>query len=165
MSPLVRTVICMLAAASLATSTGVLACGEGMVNAGKGLPFQSYLAPHQADILILADGPRADNETFYRGLEQAGHNLTVVENSEAMKKALAERRFDIVIGPLEAAEELASNPVEATRDDALPAVLPVVARSERNQPRVRDRFALFVLDGASLGQFLDAINRALAGSS
>ena len=134
-------------------------CGEGMFNAGKGLPFQSYLAPHQARILILADTLRGD-AAFRRGIEQAGHSVVVVDDMEALRRALREARYDIVIGSVDAAERLA----EADDLQAVPTMLPVVARAERNSPRVRDRFALFVLDGASLGQLLDTINRALARS-
>jgi hypothetical protein len=45
---------------------------------------------------------------------------------------------------------------------ARPRLLPVVARSLRNQPELRSRFELFLLDGASLGQYLKVINQALS---
>jgi len=45
-----------------------------------------------------------------------------------------------------------------------PRLLPVVARSDRNTPQLRNRFDLFLIDGASLGQYLKVINNAVARS-
>ena len=42
-------------------------------------------------------------------------------------------------------------------------LLPVVARSQRNAPMLRSRFALFLLDGASLGQHLKSIDQLVKG--
>ena len=36
-----------------------------------------------------------------------------------------------------------------------------VARKERNAPELRSRFPLFLVDGASLGQYLKVINQAV----
>jgi len=41
-------------------------------------------------------------------------------------------------------------------------VLPVVARNRRNAPEVSSRFRLFLVDGASLGQYLKGINQLLS---
>jgi hypothetical protein len=38
----------------------------------------------------------------------------------------------------------------------------VVARNRRNAPEVGNRFKLFLLDGASLGQYLKGINQLLS---
>lgn len=136
-----------------------MACGEGMFNSGKGLPFQSYLAPHSANILILAEAPRSDEDTFYQGLERAGHQLVVVNDEQSMQRELQARRFDIVISSLKAADAVAA---QSSEDGWAPRLLPVVARSQRNSSELRSRFDLFVLDGASLGQYLSVINRALS---
>ena len=42
-----------------------------------------------------------------------------------------------------------------------PAVLPVVDRQMRKDPGLKARFANFVLEGASLGQYLKMIGKAL----
>lgn len=53
-------------------------------------------------------------------------------------------------------------PTQVAAGETPPSILPVVARSARNSPQLRDRFDLFVLDGASLGQYLRAINKTVA---
>ena len=144
----------------LGVSVGpAMACGEGMFTSGKGLPFQSYLAPNPASILILAEAPRSDEDRFYQGLERAGHELVVVNDEQSMQRELRARRFDIVISSLKAADTVAVQPSE---EGWAPRLLPVVARSQRNSSELRSRFDLFVLDGASLGQYLSVINRALS---
>jgi hypothetical protein len=40
-------------------------------------------------------------------------------------------------------------------------LLPIVARADRDSPQVRAHFATVLVDGASLGQYLRGIHRAL----
>lgn len=155
-TPVLGSLLSLLLSVFAAPAT---ACGEGMFNSGKGLPFQSYLAPHSASILILAETPRSDEDRFYQGLERAGHALVVVSDEQSMQRELRARRFDIVISSLKTADQVA---LPAAEDGWTPRLLPVVARSERNSSELRSRFDLFVLDGASLGQYLSVINRALS---
>ena len=76
-----------------------------------------------------------------------------------MEAALSSRRFDVVIAAYESADVVAST--VARRPGSLTKLLPVVARSARKSDAVRERFDEFVVDGASLGQFLTVINRLL----
>jgi hypothetical protein len=137
-----------------------MACGEGMFNSGKGLPFQSYLAPRPADVLVLAESEAAFGNALYTGLENAGHRIVVVTSTEALQREMRQHRFDIVISSLRDVDQVLAGSDEL---ESIPKLLPVVARNERNTPAVRGRFDLFVLDGASLGQHLSVINRALSG--
>jgi hypothetical protein len=41
----------------------------------------------------------------------------------------------------------------------------VIARSQRNSPELKQRFGNFLLDGASLGQYLKSINNVLLAST
>lgn len=139
-----------------------IACGEGMFNAGKGLPYQAYLAPRPAAVLVYADGSGADarREELYAGLQKAGHSITVVRDAQALREAMRERRYDVVISAFDRIGTVVD--VESAQ---APALLPVVARAVRNSPEVRNRFDLFLVDGASLGQYLRAINRLVDGRS
>ena len=66
-----------------------------------------------------------------------------------------DRHFDVVISAFDQIDVVA-----ASAGAAQPRVLPVVERSQRNAPEVRSRFNnLFLLDGASLGQYLKLINQ------
>jgi hypothetical protein len=133
-----------------------LACGELRFNAGKGLQFQNYLAPRPAEVLILSSD---DSAAFPAGLERAGHRVTVVPDQNALQAALTRQRFDIVIASYESADAVTAS-VES-RAGPLTQLLPIVTRSARNSADVRGRFAQFVVEGASLGQYLTTINRLL----
>jgi hypothetical protein len=137
-----------------------MACGEMKFNAGKGLPFQTYLSPRPADVLILSDSTTTRKEVAYSGMEKAGHRLTFVGSVEEMATALEHGRYDIVIVALESADEVQAR--IASQPGTVPRVVPVVSRSARNSTQVRGRFEQFLLDGASVGQSLTVIERTLA---
>jgi len=134
------------------------ACSEGMFNTGKGLAFQGYLAPRPAQVLVYATAPAQESDRLYAGLEKAGHTVTVVHDEAALAAALGQKRYDVVITALDDAEQITAS---AGAGDSAPRLLPVVARSARNEPQVRDRFEVFLVDGASLGQYLGGINKVL----
>ena len=148
----------LLGALTLA-SPAALACGDGMFNTGKGLAYQSYLAPRPAAVLVYADpgesASDAKREALYAGLKKAGHTITVVRDADAMRRAIGESRYDVVISSLDGIDAIAA--VEGVQS----RLLPVVARSARNSPEVKNRFDLFLIDGASLGQYLRAINQSI----
>ena len=149
----------MLLAALILAPFAAQACGEGMFNTGKGLPYQAYLAPRPAAVLVYAtpDASGAEQDALHAGLQKAGHTVTVVRDADALKRAIGEHHYDVVISAFDVVDAI------PTQAGATPAtVLPVVARNQRNSPQLRDRFDLFVLDGASLGQYLKAINSAVA---
>ncbi|MFS8063087.1 MAG: hypothetical protein ACMG5Z_00720 [Luteimonas sp.] len=135
-----------------------LACGEGQFNMGQGLRYQGYLAPHPATVLVYDDGASA-HKALYAGLQKAGHKVTIVDSAAAMSQALQADRYDVVIADFDDAAALQSRVSGAS---AKPDVLPVVARNRRNAPEVNSRFKLFLLDGASLGQYLKGINQLLS---
>lgn len=145
-----------LVAALIAGPQAALACGEMMVNAGRGLALQGYLAPRPANVLILYTDASHDRE--YAGLEQAGHHLTLVADAEQLAQELAQNSYDIVIAAFDMVDTV-------TQEGAVGGsvqVLPIVARSMRRSAEVRARFDQFLVDGSGVRQFLAVINRALA---
>lgn len=158
-----RTATLLLIGAALGASPVAHACGEGIFHMGDGLAYQGYLAPRPAIVLVYQDRagmPPAERVAVYRGLVQAGHRVTVATGPEALARALQERRYDVVIADLDAERAVVAATSAAGAETKL---LPVVARSERNAPAVRERQAGFVLDGASLGQYLRHINHLMKG--
>ena len=135
-----------------------LACGEGQFNMGQGLRYQGYLAPHPATVLVYDDGASA-RPGLYAGLKKAGHKVTVVGTADAMSQALQAGHYDVVIADFDDAAALQSR---TSGTSAKPGLLPVVPRNRRNAPEVSSRFKLFLLDGASLGQYLKGINQLLS---
>jgi hypothetical protein len=157
--PMARRLLCV---AMILGPAAAMACGEMMFNAGKGLPFQTYLSPRPADVLILSDQSAAGREIAYGGFEQAGHRLTFVHDLDELTAAMQVGRYDIVIVALESVD--AVQPHVASHNGSTPRMLPVVARSARNSPQVKGRFDQVLLDGASVGQSLAVIERVLARS-
>lgn len=146
----------LLFAGLIAGSQGALACGEMMVNAGKGLAFQAWLAREPADVLVLYTD--ASDERAYAGLEQAGHHLTLVTDADQLAEALEQNSYDIVISSYDMVDTVA--PLAASRQ--LTRLLPIVERSMRRSSAVRDRFDQFLVEGAGVGQYLSVINRILS---
>jgi hypothetical protein len=149
----------VLAAALVMVAPSVaFACGELKFNVGRGLPFQGYLTPRPADVLILSSTSEAEVGDVSAGLKKAGHRVTVVADVAAMQDALQAQRYDVVIAALDSADTVTSN---IARSAGAARVLPVVSRAARNSAALRERFEQFVLDGASLGQYLTTINKLL----
>lgn len=147
-------------AAALGAVSPALACGEGIFHMGDGLRYQGYLAPRSATVLIYdsARAPSADRIAVYRGLAQAGHRLTVAHSADEMSQAMQKRSYDVVIAGFDTIGSVTAATSSAAR---APKMLPVVDRSQRNAPGLRSRFASFLVDGASLGQYLKSINRLM----
>lgn len=150
--------VAVLAAATLA-SASALACGEMMFSAGMGLPFQSYLAPRPASVLIVTAGADAHQTAVYGGLERAGHRVTFVADDAAMAQALQQGSYDVVIAAYDSMDAVTAR-VDTSASRA-PRLLPVIGRNLRKSPEVTERFAQFLLDGASLGRYLATINHVL----
>lgn len=143
---------------TLLVATPAFACGEGVFNMGDGLRYQGYLAPRPATVLVYeVDGMPSDERVrVYRGLAQAGHRLSLARTPQELATALERHRFDIVIA---SADALDSVPSTASRGSSQPQLLPIVARANRTAVRQAD----YVIDGASLGQYLKLINRMMKG--
>ncbi len=161
----------LLASAALAGALALslfpapaFACGEAMLNSGKGLPYQSYLAPRPAVVLIYATpdptASASQREALFSGLKKAGHTVTMVGDAAALTSALRERHYDVVISALDAAESVTAAAQETQQGKT--ALVPVMARSEANSLQVRGKYSAVLVDGASLGQYLKIINTVLA---
>lgn len=143
----------------------VRACGEAAFNAAKGLPYQGYLAERPATVLIYsqpgASGNETDRQALYAGLTRAGHKLTVVGDGDGLANALREHHYDVVIAPSDAVDAVTAATADAGGSANSPRLLPVFAPHDRNSTQLRERFGAFLLDGASLRQYLKMIGKAL----
>jgi hypothetical protein len=150
---------------ALLASGAALACGEGQFNMGQGLRYQGYMAPRPATVLVYpaAGESAAHREALAKGLRDSGHKVTMVANAEEMDSALRAQHFDVLIADYENIDAAATGAQAAA--NGAPAVLPVVERSMRKDPDLKARFANFVLEGASLGQYLKSIDNSLPVAS
>ncbi len=150
-------------------STPALGCGEGAFNAGKGLAYQGYLAPRPATVLVYANPDPtvsdADRDALYAGLTKAGHKLTVAKDPAALASALRERHYDVVITAFDAVDTVQAATADAGNAAGKTALLPVVARSNRDSPQLRGHYDAFLVDGANLGQYLKMISKALPANA
>ena len=155
MKPTITLIALASAALAAFASPPAGACGEGQFNMGQGLGYQAYLAPIPATVLVLApDSDQVARRQLYQGLERAGHRVTLVGDEAALRQALAGGRYDVVIAGFDRVETLDARG-SALRPTGL---IPVVSRAARRDPRLRADFAAFLLENASLGQYLRAIN-------
>jgi hypothetical protein len=165
-----NTLGCIALSMSLAfASAPAMACGEGAFNAGKGLAYQGYLAPRPATVLVYANPDptvnHADRDALYAGLTKAGHKLTVVKDAGELASALRERHYDVVITAFDAVDTVQAATADVGNAAGKTALLPVVARSDRDSPQLRGHFDAFLVDGASLGQYLKMISKALPANA
>jgi CheY-like chemotaxis protein len=155
MKPTITMIALASAALAALTVPPARACGEGQFNMGQGLGYQAYLAPIPAAVLVLApDADQVARRQLYQGLERAGHRVTLVGDEAALRQALAGGHYDVVIAGFDRVEAL-DGQASALHPSGL---IPVVSRAARRDPRLRADFAAFLLENASLGQYLRAIN-------
>jgi len=154
---LARTLVALALATTFAAP--VLACGEATFNTGKGLEYQGYLAPRPATVLVYGTPDptvsEKDREQLLAGLRGAGHTVRVVADADAYMQALREGKVDLVIADADAVDAL----VSASGSPTAPRLLPVVPKGTRT---AGGTFELFLKSGARLGQYLRAIDRAVA---
>ena len=132
------------------------ACGEGQFNLGQGMQYQGYLAPRPATVLVYDQNPE-QHRSIYAGLNRAGHRLTVARSADDLAQTLRDKQFDVIIGNL--------GNLDAIATAGVAHLLPVIQRQQRNDPGIRNRFRVFLLDGASLGQYLKGIDQLVRGGA
>ena len=151
----------LAAALGAAAASPALACGESMFNTGKGLEFQAYLAPRPATVLIYGTPdptvPQDQRDKLLSGLREAGHKVVLVADADAYAQALRAGKVDLVIADAGAVDALAT----ANGTAEAPRLLPVVPKGNR---AAGGTFELFLKTGARLGQYLRAIDRAVAST-
>jgi hypothetical protein len=123
---------------------------------GQGLRYQGYLAPQRARLLVYDDGA-SDRRALYAGLQKAGHAVTVVRDPADLSRALRRGTYDVVITDRDDATMLQSIDGAPQR----PRLLAVVARN-RGDATPAHRFGVVVVDGTSVGRYLQLINQVLA---
>lgn len=157
----------LVAGLTMAMAPAASACGEGQFNMGQGLKYQTYLTPRPATVLVYAtdsaDPSPARRQALISGLRASGHTVTEVHDDAALAQALKGKRFDVLIAAYANIDKVAADASAA--GSTVPTLLPVVERRMRNAPSLSERFSHFVLEGASLGQYLKTINSALPASA
>ena len=122
--------LCLTAAAVLLATQVADACGDKFLLVGRGIKFQrGYAAVHRASILLYA-GPSASGRQsviqdakFQAALTSAGHQITVVQNADAVKSALKTGTYDVVLAEITQAAALGTETdLAASKSIVLPVV-------------------------------------------
>ena len=140
-------------------SVGAQACGDVLFRVGHGMRYASYVAPRPAAVVIYARGGGATtgNEIALRkGLEKAGHKVTMKSAGESLAPDAGAHPYDVVIADLAAIRPLAESVDSAAPK---PTFVPVVGSGAEGD--LRDRYQWWVREGASLGKFLQAIDKVM----
>ena len=74
------------------------ACGENKFRAGHGLKYQAYKATVPGTVLVMTSSKRS---LASRALKKAGHHVVVVNSENAMRQALVQDHYNVVIVPYE----------------------------------------------------------------
>ncbi|MBS0557335.1 MAG: hypothetical protein JSR27_07975 [Proteobacteria bacterium] len=150
----------LMLAVTLAASNA-MACGEVVNSMGGALHYHAFVTRHPAQILLYdgtaaREAPKSDMRQFDEELAKAGHHVKMVDSPDALAKALASKKYDVVIsyaGDLSAIKsQLASISHE-------PALIPVFQRSDMDA--ARKQYPLAMNDDANLNQFLKTIEQTM----
>ena len=91
----------ILVVALCLTATEAEACGELMLRTLDTMRFHAFVTRHPASILVYSvDGgshPPAQTGKLHDGIERAGHKVSMARGPEELAKALASRKYDIVV--------------------------------------------------------------------
>ena len=145
----------LIAGLLLFASADALACGDTLFRIGQSMRYDTYTAPRPAVVLLYARGGSHES-SLRKGLEKAGHKVTVVSAGDSFAQDARTRPYDVVIADLEAIDAVKESVGTAV---VKPTFVPVVGSSSESE--LRDRYASWVREGASLGKYLNAINKVM----
>lgn len=137
-------------------SAQALACGDVLFRVGHGVRYDSHAAARPAAVVIYARATTGNEDALRKGLEKAGHQVTIKRAGESLGTDAGTRPYDVVIADLAAMRPLAES-VEGAMPK--PTFLPVVGNNAEGD--ARDRYQWWVREGASLGKFLQAIDKVM----
>lgn len=128
---------------SLAIAGDAVACGDKLVQIGRGVRFQRAKSIHPA-IIVMVAGPQFDQHAarqLQSELMLAGHKVDIVAETDALGPLLQSRHVDIVLSDL---QSLAS--VTQSVEGALsrPRLIPMLDRPQ-TPPEIEQRFPLVML--------------------
>ena len=140
-------------------SVDALACGDVLFRVGHGMRYDSHSAPRPAAVVIYARAgslTMSKENALRKGLEKAGHEVTIKSAGESLAADAGARPYDVVIADLAAIRPLAESVQGAAPK---PTFVPVVGSNA--EAEARDRYQWWVRENASLGKFLQAIDKVM----
>ena len=123
----------LIATAALLPNTVARACGDRTLALLTGPRFgQAFKAAHPASIIIYTTGPSgaalAKDSALQKALQDAGHKLQSMSDSNSLEQALKSGKYDVVLADASAAQSLAQHAQSAPSH---PVVVPVAVNPDR----------------------------------
>lgn len=144
--------------AMTAVTLDAQACGETMFHAGQAFRYHGFITRKPASILVYHPGAAGSQKELYRGLQQAGHKLTVATDTETLIQALGARQYDVIIANSGDMDTVTAHIVTSARE---PKYLAIFSRDTNDETRLRERFPRYVHDGDDVNQYLKSIEKTM----
>ncbi len=149
-------VVVLTLTAVFTLSTNVLACGESVFRAGKGVHYRAFTAPIPGTVLVYARND--DERAVADGLRQAGHDVYVVASDDEMATQMQSQAFDVVVAPFSVRMAVETTSLQSTSH---PALIPVVDTSSSDLRLAKAEFDDVVKSDDDIRKYLKAIHRSL----
>ena len=156
-----RTAICLSLLSSLALGTDAWACGDKMVQVGRGVRYQRAAAVRPAAIVMfLSSGSDREAANRLRSeLLLVGHEVQMVDDAGVLASMLSAQRFDIV---LTSVDNLALVNERISSLQSKPIIIPLIDRSSRaGAEEIQRRFPFVLLLSSRALDQIALISRAM----
>jgi hypothetical protein len=155
-----RACLCVALLSSLLVAPNGRACGDKLVQVGRGVRYQRANSVRPASIVMFVSPAfdRRDANHLRSELAMVGHNVRVVESPAAFAAALADSRSDIVLTDV---ENLPVVDDQLATSAARPIVIPVIERSARVAAELQARFPFIMMLSAREFDHVSTINHAM----
>jgi hypothetical protein len=136
------------------------ACGDKLVQIGRGVRYQRANAVRPASIVMFVS-PGFDRRVadhLRSELTMVGHTVQIVVDPAAFKSALASKRSDIVLTDV---DNLAVVDEQLSSSASKPTVIPLIERSARVAAEIQARFPFVMMLSARGFEQVSLITRAM----
>lgn len=147
-------ILATIAALAFLSAQPLIACGESLFRVGKGVAYREYTAPLPGNIIVVA---HTETElAFVQQLSAAGHQITVVESAQELRKLNEYGDVDIVIARY-ADRETVNDYVDQNQV----SFLPVSQKGSDEVGAAKAAYANYLVSDDSLKKFLKTIHKTL----
>ncbi len=156
----------LLVAGSLSFSPTVDACGAKFLVAARTPGYDKAHAAAQRGRILIYQNPSSDvlkaltDSRLKKSLERVGHHVDTVESSDAVDKAVASGKYDIVVAGVSDAEQL--NAKVGSGDDSSVIVPVVYKASWTDVAELKKTFSCVLNAPPRTTQLLAMVDQALA---
>jgi hypothetical protein len=161
----VRVMTLVVVAVALLGADSLLACGDKFLPAGRSAKFrQAYAAIYPASVVVYARPQRGSTAAIrdphlLADLKSAGHSVTVVEDAQALARALETSRIDVLFTDGADADHLAT---QASTAPAKPRVVPVLFKPTKPEAKaVETQYTICLTSSDRSIKFLGAIDEVM----